>query len=243
VTFAERLRDFRCGWRRFRAFAASASSGTLGRPGRREAGHRHRHPPPLSRDVHFATWACSSSMRSSGSGSRTRSAQGDALTGGCAHPHRTPIRAPCSGHEWHARDLDHCDPPADRLAIRTFVCGFDPDFCAKRLPRNWRGEVRCSSCTTGWKICQVDSASVRPGARSARGHGPRQMPRPNWNRYDRLCRWALRHLVLQTIIESGLDIPAPNTMIVNHADRYGLAQLYQLRGRIGRAKERASATW
>jgi transcription-repair coupling factor (superfamily II helicase) len=50
-------------------------------------------------------------------------------------------------------------------------------------------------------------------------------------RYDVLC--------CTTIIESGLDIPRANTMIVNHADRYGLAQLYQLRGRIGRAKERA----
>ena len=50
-------------------------------------------------------------------------------------------------------------------------------------------------------------------------------------RYDVLCS--------TTIIESGLDIPRANTMIVNHAERFGLAQLYQLRGRIGRARERA----
>ena len=50
-------------------------------------------------------------------------------------------------------------------------------------------------------------------------------------RYDILC--------CTTIIESGLDIPRANTMIVNQADRFGLAQLYQLRGRIGRARERA----
>jgi transcription-repair coupling factor (superfamily II helicase) len=50
-------------------------------------------------------------------------------------------------------------------------------------------------------------------------------------RYDVLCS--------TTIIESGLDIPRANTMIVNHADRFGLAQLYQMRGRIGRSRERA----
>jgi len=61
--------------------------------------------------------------------------------------------------------------------------------------------------------------------------------------HDRLRRRRYDILCCTTIIESGLDIPRANTMIVNHADRYGLAQLYQLRGRIGRAKERASAIW
>src|SRR6185295_2215609 len=48
-------------------------------------------------------------------------------------------------------------------------------------------------------------------------------------------------LVSTTIIESGLDIPSANTLIVNRADRFGLAQLYQLRGRVGRSKTRAYA--
>jgi len=135
-------------------------------------------------------------------------------------------------------------PPADRLAIRTFVCGFDPTFCAKRLPRNWRGEVRCSSCTTGWKICQVDARGVRPGARSARGMAHGQMPEAKLEqvmidfvdgRYDILC--------CTTIIESGLDIPRANTMIVNHADRYGLASFISCAGVSVAPKNAPSATW
>jgi transcription-repair coupling factor (superfamily II helicase) len=85
--------------------------------------------------------------------------------------------------------------------------------------------------------CQEVQA-LAPAARVAMAHG--QMAEGELERvmidfvdgkYDVLC--------CTTIIESGLDIPRANTMIVNHADRFGLAQLYQLRGRIGRAKERA----
>jgi transcription-repair coupling factor (superfamily II helicase) len=132
-------------------------------------------------------------------------------------------------------------PPADRLAIRTFVCHFDPhllgEAIAKELVRGgqvffihnriedlakWANEIR----------------AIAPKARIAMAHG--QMTEGKLEkvmidfvdgRYDILC--------CTTIVESGLDIPRANTMIVNHADRYGLAQLYQLRGRIGRARERA----
>jgi transcription-repair coupling factor (superfamily II helicase) len=132
-------------------------------------------------------------------------------------------------------------PPADRLAIRTFVCHFDPELLgeaiAKELARGgqvffvhnhiedlpkWTREVR----------------ALAPKARVAMAHG--QMKEGKLEkvmidfvdgRYDVLC--------CTTIIESGLDIPRANTMIVNHADRFGLAQLYQLRGRIGRSRERA----
>jgi transcription-repair coupling factor (superfamily II helicase) len=132
-------------------------------------------------------------------------------------------------------------PPADRLAIRTFVCGYDPDLLreaiAKELARG--GQVffvhnRVEDLPKWTRaIC-----ALAPGARVGMAHG--QMPESKLEqvmidfvdgRYDILC--------CTTIIESGLDIPRANTMIVNHADRYGLAQLYQLRGRIGRAKERA----
>ena len=132
-------------------------------------------------------------------------------------------------------------PPADRLAIRTFVCHFDPallgEAIAKELARGgqvffvhnriedlakWTREIR----------------AMAPTARVAMAHG--QMTEGKLEkvmidfvdgRYDVLC--------CTTIIESGLDIPRANTMIVNQADRFGLAQLYQLRGRIGRSRERA----
>jgi transcription-repair coupling factor (superfamily II helicase) len=132
-------------------------------------------------------------------------------------------------------------PPADRLAIRTFVCQFDPtllgEAIAKELGRG--GQVffvhnRVEDLARWTK----EIRALAPRARVAMAHG--QMPAGKLEkvmidfvdgRYDILS--------CTTIIESGLDIPRANTMIVNHADRFGLAQLYQLRGRIGRSRERA----
>ena len=132
-------------------------------------------------------------------------------------------------------------PPADRLAIRTFACHFDPgllgEAIAKELARG--GQVffvhnRIEDLAKWTK----EIKALAPKARVAMAHG--QMPEGKLEkvmidfvdgRYDILC--------CTTIIESGLDIPAANTMIVNQADRFGLAQLYQLRGRIGRSRERA----
>jgi transcription-repair coupling factor (superfamily II helicase) len=132
-------------------------------------------------------------------------------------------------------------PPADRLAIRTFVCQFDAgllgEAIAKELARG--GQVffvhnRVEDLAKWTK----EVRALAPQARVAMAHG--QMPEGKLEkvmidfvdgRYDILC--------CTTIIESGLDIPRANTMIVNHADRFGLAQLYQLRGRIGRSRDRA----
>jgi transcription-repair coupling factor (superfamily II helicase) len=132
-------------------------------------------------------------------------------------------------------------PPADRLAIRTFVCRWDPSLL---------GEAIRKELLRGGQIFFVhnkvedlarraaDVQALAPQAKIAIGHG--QMNEGELEkvmidfvdgRFDILC--------CTTIIEAGLDIPRANTMIVNNADRFGLAQLYQLRGRIGRAKERA----
>jgi transcription-repair coupling factor (superfamily II helicase) len=133
-------------------------------------------------------------------------------------------------------------PPADRLAIRTLVCRFDRELLGEAVRRELsrRGQIffvhnRIESLAAeAQKIREISPE----GTRIAVAHG--QMPEGELEkvmvdfvdgRYDILA--------CTTIIESGLDIPRANTMIVNHADRFGLAQLYQLRGRIGRSRERA----
>ncbi|HEY0711723.1 MAG TPA: transcription-repair coupling factor, partial [Polyangia bacterium] len=132
-------------------------------------------------------------------------------------------------------------PPADRLAIRTFLCHWDPmlltEAIRKELARG--GQIffvhnRVQDLAEwGEKI-----RKLVPEARVGMAHG--QMGETELEKvmvdfvdgkFDILCS--------TTIIESGLDIPRANTMIVNHAERFGLAQLYQMRGRIGRSRERA----
>jgi transcription-repair coupling factor (superfamily II helicase) len=132
-------------------------------------------------------------------------------------------------------------PPADRLAIRTFVCHFDPQLLgeaiAKELARGGQVFFVHNRIEDLAKLAR-EIRAIAPKARVAMAHG--QMTEDKLakvmidfvdGRYDILC--------CTTIIESGLDIPRANTMIVNQADRFGLAQLYQLRGRIGRSRERA----
>jgi transcription-repair coupling factor (superfamily II helicase) len=133
-------------------------------------------------------------------------------------------------------------PPADRLAIRTFVCRFDPELLGEAIRRELARGGQLFFVHNRIEDIGEQAAKVREiapeGTRIAIGHG--QMAEGELEkvmvdfvdgRYD--------ILVCTTIIESGLDIPRANTMVVHHADRFGLAQLYQLRGRIGRSRERA----
>jgi transcription-repair coupling factor (superfamily II helicase) len=132
-------------------------------------------------------------------------------------------------------------PPADRLAIRTILCRFDPNLVRDGIRREVQrgGQV----FFVHNRVQDLDEWAARvqalvPEARVAVGHG--QMDE---RRLERVMVDFVDHkfdvLVCTTIIESGLDIGRANTMFVNQADRYGLAQLYQLRGRIGRSRERA----
>ena len=132
-------------------------------------------------------------------------------------------------------------PPVDRLAIRTFVTRFDEAQVAtgiqKELDRG--GQVffvhnRVQSIDQ-WAT-QV--ADLVPDARVAVAHGqmdPRKLERVML----RFVSGEADVLVCTAIIESGLDIPRANTMFINRADCFGLGQLYQLRGRIGRSRHRA----
>jgi len=132
-------------------------------------------------------------------------------------------------------------PPNDRLAIRTFVCRFDRDLLQEAIVREMErgGQVFfVHNRIQDIERWAIELREMVPNARIAVAHGQmsevkleRMMVDFVAGKYDILCA--------TTIIESGLDIPRANTMIVNQAERLGLAQLYQLRGRVGRSRERA----
>ncbi|MCC5997327.1 MAG: transcription-repair coupling factor [Oceanicaulis sp.] len=134
-------------------------------------------------------------------------------------------------------------PPVDRLAVRTYVTPFDPVTVREALLRErYRGG---QSFFVAPRIADLDEIAefMReqvPEVSFTVAHG--QMAATQLEdimtafyegRYD--------VLVSTSIVESGIDIPTANTLIVHRADRFGLAQLYQLRGRVGRAKARAYA--
>jgi transcription-repair coupling factor (superfamily II helicase) len=132
-------------------------------------------------------------------------------------------------------------PPTDRRAIRTFVTKFDAAVVKEAIEREMArgGQVyflhnRVDSIE---ELRQFVQEQV-PGARIGVGHG--QMADGELD--EVMTKFVERQydvLICTTIIESGLDIPTANTMLVNRADTFGLAQLYQIRGRVGRSRERA----
>ncbi len=133
-------------------------------------------------------------------------------------------------------------PPADRLAIRTFVSRWDTevlgDAIKKELGRGGQVFFVNNRIEDLNELVEKIRALAPAGSRIAIGHGQMAEGQLEKVMVD-FVDGRIDILVCTTIIESGLDIPRANTMIVNHADRFGLAQLYQLRGRIGRSSERA----
>ena len=134
-------------------------------------------------------------------------------------------------------------PPIDRLAVRTYVSPFDPVIIRETLLRElYRGG---QSFYVVPRIADLEDVAeilreLVPEIKFAIAHGrlaPTELDDIMTAFYDR--KYDL--LLATTIIESGLDISTANTMIVHRADMFGLAQLYQLRGRVGRSKQRAYA--
>ncbi|MGV8073305.1 MAG: transcription-repair coupling factor [Syntrophobacteraceae bacterium] len=142
------------------------------------------------------------------------------------------------------RDLSTIEtPPQDRHSIETYVYKFDEQIIegAIRQELHRSGQVFFVHNHVQ-SIYQMATllARLAPEARIAVAHG--QMKERDLEKImlDFIHR-KIDVLVCTTIIESGLDIPAANTIIINRADKFGLAQIYQLRGRVGRATEQAYA--
>jgi transcription-repair coupling factor (superfamily II helicase) len=142
------------------------------------------------------------------------------------------------------RDLSIIDtPPVDRLAVKTFVSRFSEELVREAVLRELRrgGQVFFvhNRVQTIAKRAEL-LAQLVPEARIAVGHG--QMDEHELEKVMLGFMHGETNLLLcTTIIESGLDIPNANTLIVDHADKFGLSQLYQLRGRVGRSTQRGYA--
>ena len=142
------------------------------------------------------------------------------------------------------RDLSVIEtPPLDRLAVKTFIRKFDEEVIRDAILRevDRGGQV----FFVHNKVHNISSIAelirkLVPGARIGIAHG--QLPE---HQLEKVMKGFLDKeidvLVSTSIVESGLDIPSANTIIINRADQFGLAQLYQLRGRVGRYKHQAYA--
>ncbi|MBG78109.1 MAG: transcription-repair coupling factor [Alphaproteobacteria bacterium] len=134
-------------------------------------------------------------------------------------------------------------PPVDRLAVRTFVLPYDPVVIREALLReHYRGGQSFYVCPRikDMEILETALKEIVPEIKVVTAHG--QMPPAELeDRMNAFYDGQYGLLLATNIIESGIDIPTANTMIIHRADMFGLAQLYQIRGRIGRSKQRAYA--
>jgi transcription-repair coupling factor (superfamily II helicase) len=134
-------------------------------------------------------------------------------------------------------------PPVDRLAVRTFVTPFDGVTIREALLREqYRGGQSFYVCPRIEDLAQiaVELRELVPEIRMAMAHG-KLSPTTIENTMQDFVDGKFDVLLSTNIVESGLDIRNANTMVIHRADMFGLAQLYQLRGRIGRGKMRAYA--
>ncbi|MCC6134774.1 MAG: transcription-repair coupling factor [Candidatus Contendobacter sp.] len=134
-------------------------------------------------------------------------------------------------------------PPAGRLAVKTFVGQWNPatirEACQRELKRGGQIYFLHNEVETIQQMA-AQIATLAPQARIAVAHGQmreRDLEQVMLDFYHRRCNL----LICTTIIESGIDVPSANTILINRADKLGLAQLHQLRGRVGRSHHRAYA--
>ncbi|HEX4630819.1 MAG TPA: transcription-repair coupling factor [Chthoniobacterales bacterium] len=134
-------------------------------------------------------------------------------------------------------------PPLNRLPVETVVCGYDERIIRDAINRELdrQGQVYfLHNRVQSIEKMRDKIAELCPRARVEFGHG--QMDADELESVmQRFVSGKIDVLVCTTIIESGLDIPNANTIIIDRADRFGLADLYQLRGRVGRAEHKAYA--
>ena len=134
-------------------------------------------------------------------------------------------------------------PPARRMAVKTLISEWDRSIMREALSRELQRGGQVFFLHNEVKSIERIAREVQdlaPNARLAVAHG--QMPERQLEKVMLdFYRQRYNILVCTTIIESGLDVPTANTIIINRADRFGLAQLHQLRGRVGRSHHRAYA--
>ena len=134
-------------------------------------------------------------------------------------------------------------PPLNRLPVETVVCGYDERIVRDAINRELERQGQVYFLHN--RVMSIERVRDRivelcPDARVEFGHG--QMDADELEAVmQRFVAGKIDVLVCTTIIESGLDIPNANTIIIDRADRFGLADLYQLRGRVGRAEHKAYA--
>ena len=156
----------------------------------------------------------------------------------------TPIPRTLSMALGGLRDMSVIEtPPPGRHAIMTHVLPFSSEVSAaairQELDRGGQVYFVHDRVQSIYSMANLVRKLV-PGARVGVAHG--QMPEGELEKgMVEFLRGEIDVLVSTTVIENGLDIPRANTMLVNRADRHGLAQLYQLRGRVGRSDRQASA--
>ena len=143
-----------------------------------------------------------------------------------------------------AKDMSTIEtPPMNRLPVETVVCGYDERIIRDAINRELerQGQVYfLHNRVQSIEKMRDKIAELCPGARVEYGHG--QMEADELEMVmSGFVSGKIDVLVSTTIIESGLDIPNANTIIIDRADRFGLADLYQLRGRVGRAEHKAYA--